>query len=93
MERLTPNSLTGAFDQYYLGNLTEQVDYITKKGAYAMIQPHNYGRFYSNIITDTVGFKTWWQNVAAKFKDNELVVFDTNNEYVEYGRICTLHVI
>ncbi|KAF2441569.1 glycoside hydrolase family 5 protein [Karstenula rhodostoma CBS 690.94] len=81
MERLTPNTLTGAFDQYYLGNLTEQVNYITKKGAYAMIQPHNYGRFYSNIITDTAGFKTWWQNLAAKFKDNELVVFDTNNEY------------
>ncbi|KAL1612325.1 hypothetical protein SLS60_000551 [Paraconiothyrium brasiliense] len=81
MERLTPNSLTGAFDQYYLGNLTEQVNHITQKGAYAMIQPHNYGRFYSNIITDTTGFKTWWQNVAAKFKDNELVVFDTNNEY------------
>lgn len=81
MERLTPNNLTGPFDPYYLGNLTEQVNYITKKGAYAMIQPHNYGRFYSNIITDTAGFKTWWQNLAAKYKDNEMVVFDTNNEY------------
>ncbi|ORY03921.1 glycoside hydrolase superfamily [Clohesyomyces aquaticus] len=81
MERLTPNSLTGAFDPLYLGNLTQQVNYITSKGAYAMIQPHNYGRFYGNVITDTSGFKTWWQNVAAKFKDNSLVVFDINNEF------------
>ncbi|KAF2261470.1 glycoside hydrolase [Lojkania enalia] len=81
MERLTPNTLTGPFDKLYMGNLTEQVNYITSKGAYAMIQPHNYGRFYGNIITDVSGFKTWWQNVAAAFKDNDLVVFDTNNEY------------
>lgn len=81
MERLTPNSLTGAFDPLYLGNLTQQIDYITSKGKYAMVQPHNYGRFLGNIITDTAGFKTWWQNVAAQYKDNELVVFDTNNEY------------
>jgi endoglucanase len=45
-----------------------------------MIQPHNYGRFLGNIITDTAAFKTWWTNVAAEYKDNELVVFDTNNE-------------
>ncbi|KAF2709277.1 glycoside hydrolase family 5 protein [Pleomassaria siparia CBS 279.74] len=80
MERLTP-TLTGALDKAYLGNLTEQVDYITSKGAYAMIQPHNYGRFNGTIITDTAGFKTWWQNVAAQYKNNSLVVFDTNNEY------------
>ncbi|KAH7371508.1 glycoside hydrolase superfamily [Pyrenochaeta sp. MPI-SDFR-AT-0127] len=81
MERLTPNSLTGKFDPQYLGNLTQQINYITSKGAYAMVQPHNYGRFYGNIITDVSGFKTWWQNVAAQYKNNNLVVFDTNNEY------------
>nr|ARO48344.1 cellulase [Stegonsporium opalus] len=81
MERLTPNNLTAPLDPLYLGNLTEQVNYITAKGAYAMIQPHNYGRFMGEIITDTAGFKTWWKNVAAEYKDNDLVVFDTNNEY------------
>ena len=59
----------------------QQVDYITGKGAYAMIQPHNYGRFYGNIINDTAGFGTWWKNVASQYKSNTLVVFDTNNEY------------
>jgi endoglucanase len=46
-----------------------------------MVQPHNYGRFYGNIITDTSGFKTWWRNLATLYKDNALVVFDTNNEF------------
>jgi endoglucanase len=45
------------------------------------VQPHNYGRFNGAIITDTAGFKTWWKNVAAQYKDNALVVFDTNNEF------------
>ena len=80
MERLTP-TLTSPLDAAYLGNLTQQIEYITSKGAYAMIQPHNYGRFNGAVITDVAGFKTWWTNVAAPFKDNELVVFDTNNEY------------
>jgi endoglucanase len=81
MERLTPNSLTAPLDPLYLGNLTEQITHITSKGAYAMVQPHNYGRFYGDIITDVSGFKTWWQHVAAEYKDNALVVFDTNNEF------------
>lgn len=81
MERLTPGNLTAPLDLLYLGNLTAQINYITSKGAYAMVQPHNYGRFYGNIITDVAGFKTWWANVAAQYKDNERVVFDTNNEY------------
>jgi len=80
MERLTP-TLTSPLDAAYLGNLTQQIEYITGKGAYAMIQPHNYGRFNGAVITDVAGFKTWWTNVAAPFKDNGLVVFDTNNEY------------
>jgi endoglucanase len=79
MERLTPTTLTSPFDPLYLGNLTQQINYITGKGKYAMIQPHNYGRFYGNIITDVSGFKTWWSNLAALYKDNDLVVFDTNN--------------
>ncbi|KAF2018034.1 glycoside hydrolase family 5 protein [Aaosphaeria arxii CBS 175.79] len=81
MERLTPNKLDAPLDPLYLGNLTQQIKHITDKGAYAMVQPHNYGRFHGEIITDTAGFKTWWKNVAAQYKDNELVVFDTNNEY------------
>jgi endoglucanase len=51
------------------------------KGAYAMINPHNYGRYYGNVITDTAGFQAFWQTLAAQFKGNSKVIFDTNNEY------------
>ena len=82
MERLIPNSMTGTPDAAYLRNLTEQVNYVTSRGAYAMIQPHNYGRYYKEIITDTNAFGKWWQTVASQYKDNSRVIWDTNNEYV-----------
>jgi endoglucanase len=68
-------------DTWLTQSAIQIVSYITSKGAYAMVQPHNYGRFYNNIITDTSGFQTWWKNVAGVFKSNSMVVFDTNNEY------------
>jgi len=81
MERMIPNQLTGSLDPGYIGNLTQQVNYITSRGGYAMIQPHNYGRFYGDIITDTAGFQAFWQTLAAPFASNPNVIFDTNNEY------------
>jgi endoglucanase len=67
------------------------------RGQYAVVDPHNFGefgmgifllavlklagRYYGNPITDVSGFGTWWQTVAARFKDNAKVIFDTNNEY------------
>jgi endoglucanase len=74
------------------------VSYITGKGAYAIIDPHNFGshsnlsdsvlllttlagRYYEKVITDVAGFKAWWVTVAKMFADNDLVIFDTNNEY------------
>lgn len=40
-ERMAPNGLTGALDPAYLANLTAQVNYITSRGAHALITPHN----------------------------------------------------
>ncbi|KAI9827129.1 MAG: hypothetical protein M1819_007020 [Sarea resinae] len=82
MERLIPNNLTGSLDATYLSSLTSLVNHITNdKSAYAIIDPHNYGRYYSNIITDTAGFQAWWKTVATQFASNTRVLFDTNNEY------------
>jgi endoglucanase len=81
MERLVPNQLTSSFDAAYLKNLTETVNFITNAGAWALIEPHNYGRYYGNIITDTAAFGTFWSNVAKQFASNSRVIFDTNNEY------------
>ena len=46
-----------------------------------MITPHNYGRYYNDIITDVAGFQAFWKTVATPYKDNGQVIFDTNNEY------------
>ncbi|KAF9639404.1 putative glycoside hydrolase family 5 protein [Lasiodiplodia theobromae] len=81
MERLTHSSMTDSLDATYLADLKKTVNYITNKGAYAMIVPHNYGRFNGNIISDKDGFKTWWTNVATEFANNTKVIFDINNEF------------
>ncbi|KAI5369822.1 Putative glycoside hydrolase, family 5, glycoside hydrolase superfamily [Septoria linicola] len=82
MERMvSTKDMTSALDVAYMGNLTRDVEYITSLGAYAMIVPHNYGRFYSSIITDSSAFSTFWTNVAKVYANNSKVIFDTNNEY------------
>lgn len=85
MERLVPNSMTGTMDANYLGNLTETVNYITNLGAYAMINPHNYGRYYGDIISSTSDFEAFWKTIAGPFKSNSKVIFDTNNEFHDMG--------
>ncbi|KAF2810512.1 endo-beta-1,4-glucanase [Mytilinidion resinicola] len=81
MERIIPNSMTGSLDATYLADLKTTVEYITNKGAYALILPHNYGRYYDNIITDTSGFEAFWKTLAGAFSNNSKVIFDTNNEF------------
>ena len=81
MERLVPDELTGTINETYFEGLQATVDHITGKGLYAIVDPHNYGRYYGNIITDVEGFSAWWTTIASRFIDNELVIFDTNNEY------------
>ncbi|PYI13177.1 endoglucanase II [Aspergillus violaceofuscus CBS 115571] len=81
MERLVPDSMTGSYDEAYLNNLTTVVNAITAAGVHAIVDPHNYGRYNNEIISSTEDFQTFWQNLAGQFKDNDLVIFDTNNEY------------
>lgn len=62
------------------------VNYITNtKGAYAIVDPHNYGRYYGNIITDTAGFTAFWKTLATVFASNPKVMFDCNNEPHDMG--------
>ncbi|EPS34262.1 putative endo-beta-1,4-glucanase [Penicillium oxalicum 114-2] len=81
MERLIPTSMTASPDAAYLQGLKSTVNYITSIGAHAIIDPHNYGRYYGNIITSTSDFKAFWTTVAKEFASNDKVIFDTNNEF------------
>lgn len=81
MERMAANTLDSPLQTAYLANLTDVVDFITSKGAWAILDPHNFGRYYGNIITDVDAFEAFWNHLASAFSTNSRVVFDTNNEY------------
>ncbi|KAH8152685.1 uncharacterized protein LAJ45_03526 [Morchella importuna] len=83
MERLTPpaTGLTGAFDATYLASLKTIANYVTGKGGYAVLDPHNFGRYNGGIITDYTSFGTWCKTLASSFTSNSKIIFDTNNEY------------
>ncbi|KAF2966526.1 hypothetical protein GQX73_g7073 [Xylaria multiplex] len=81
MERFIPNQMTAAVNTTYAQGLDSIVSFITGKGAYAIIDPHNFGRYYSNIITDVDGFGAWWSTMAKRYASNDKVIFDTNNEF------------
>jgi endoglucanase len=74
MERMAVGSLTASLNSAYLTPYMDVINYITSKGAYAVIDAHNYGRYNGQIITDTTGFQTFWSNVATAFKGNSKVV-------------------
>uniref|UniRef100_UPI003CC92267 cellulase n=2 Tax=Thermoascus aurantiacus ATCC 26904 TaxID=1133049 RepID=UPI003CC92267 len=92
MERLVPNSMTGSPDPNYLADLIATVNAITQKGAYAVVDPHNYGRYYNSIISSPSDFQTFWKTVASQFASNPLVIFDTNNQYHDMDQTLVLNL-
>jgi endoglucanase len=86
MERIVPSQMTGSTNATYQQGLVDLVNYITNtKGVYAIVDPHNFGRYYGNIITDDTGFKAFWKTVASIFASNSKVIFDCNNEPHDMG--------
>lgn len=67
-------SITATLNAAYLSSYSAVINHITSKGAYAVIDPHNYGCYNNAIITDTASFGTFWKNLATAFKSNENVV-------------------
>lgn len=93
MERmLSSESLTAPLNTAYLANYTGTINYITSAGGYAIVDPHNFGRFYGSIFTDTGGFQTFWETLAGVYKDNPRVIFDTNNEYHDEDQALVLEL-
>ena len=92
MERMVPNELTGPIASAYFNDYAAVVDHITQRGGHAIIDPHNYGRYYGNIITNTADFEAFWRKVASKFKSNSRAIFDTNNEYHDMDQTLVLNL-
>ncbi|KAJ6513190.1 endoglucanase [Mycena sanguinolenta] len=82
MERMVPpaGGITGPFNAAYLANYTATITYITSKGAFAAIDPHNFMIYNGADISSTSEFQTFWTNLAGQFKSNPNVIFDVMNE-------------
>ena len=85
-ERMQP-ALGQALDPTYLAQISDLVTYVTTKGAYALVDPHNYARYKNVVIGSTdpgaptdVQFGDFWAKLAAPFASNPLVVFGLMNE-------------
>ncbi|TGJ78512.1 hypothetical protein E0Z10_g10257 [Xylaria hypoxylon] len=99
LERMCPpaTGLGATFDEAHYNQYKQAVDYVTvTKGAYAILDPHNYMRYndpssqpYSGSVigntsdtkaATTAQFGEFWGELAKRFKDNEKVIFGLMNE-------------
>ncbi|KAL9115953.1 MAG: hypothetical protein Q9227_000321 [Pyrenula ochraceoflavens] len=92
MERMARGTITASLDTGYFNNYSAVINHITSKGAYAVIDPHNYGRYNGAVIQSTTDFATFWKNLATPFKSNSKVIFDTNNEYHDMDQTLVLNL-
>ncbi|KAG7093022.1 hypothetical protein E1B28_009318 [Marasmius oreades] len=99
MERMCPLStgLGSRFNETYFSEFADAINHITvTKGAYALLDPHNYMRyndpsgqpFTGSVIGNssdptaatTQQFKQFWTELARRFVRNPKVIFGINNE-------------
>lgn len=81
-ERLQP-SANGPLDSAELGRLDSAVRYATGKGAYIVLDPHNYAAYWGKVLSsdsDSAAFADLWQKLAAQYKSNDHVIFGLMNE-------------
>jgi endoglucanase len=73
----------GPLDATELGRLHGFVDATTAKGAYVIVDPHNYARYFGGVVGESVpatAFADFWQKLAAEFAANDHVIFGLMNE-------------
>ncbi|KAI1767515.1 glycoside hydrolase superfamily [Hypoxylon sp. FL1150] len=99
LERMCPvaTGLGSTFNETHFDYYKDAVDYITiTKGAYAILDPHNYMRYNDPSSQPTSGsvigntsdssaattaqFGEFWGELAGRFADNEKVIFEIMNE-------------
>lgn len=81
-ERLQPAAL-GEFDAAEFERLDKATRYATGKGAYVVLDPHNYGRYWGKPVTSDDGsaaFADMWRRLAARYKNDDHVLFGLMNE-------------
>jgi endoglucanase len=82
-ERLqrTPNA---PFNAAEFSRLSTIVNYATGKGAYVVLDPHNYARYFGNVVGSAAlpnaSLADFWSRLSNEFKNNDRVIFGLMNE-------------
>jgi endoglucanase len=81
-ERLQ-RTLNASFDAAEQGRIDQFVNYATGRGAYVVLDPHNFGRYSNQIIGAGVAnsaFADFWRRLADLYRGNSRVIFGLMNE-------------
>jgi endoglucanase len=82
-ETIQPKPLQ-TLDPMQLGYLKTSVEAATNQGLIVILDPHNYARYYGNVIgtsqVPNAYFSDFWRQMALAFKDNPNVWFGLVNE-------------
>ncbi len=82
-ERLQPQ-MNQPFDDGYFNELIQVIDAATAVGSFAILDPHNYARYNSQLIGSSAvpnsAFTDMWSRLAAEFSTNPRVIFGLMNE-------------
>ena len=82
-ERLQ-HSLYAALDGSELARLQSVVAYATGQGAYVILDPHNYARYYGSVVGSSAvpnaAFADFWSRLATQYQSNPRVIFGLMNE-------------
>jgi len=87
-ERLQ-RQLGAEFDPQEIAAIDRTVGYLTKRGAYVILDVHNYARYYRKLIgsasVPVSGFTSLWVKLANRYQSNERVIFGLMNEPFRIG--------
>jgi endoglucanase len=82
-ERLQ-RSQNAPFNAAELARLSSIVNYATSKGAHVVLDPHNYARYFGNVVgtaaLPSASFSDFWSRLSNEFKNNDRVIFGLMNE-------------
>jgi endoglucanase len=83
-ERLQ-HSLDAAFDSAEFTRLHNFVNYVTSRGTFVILDPHNYGRYYNTNVIGTpqlpiTALSNFWSRLATIYRTNGHLVFGLMNE-------------
>lgn len=82
-ERLQPRA-NERFDEAYAAALHNIVRYGTSRGATIVLDPHNFARYYGQLVgspdVPNSVFANLWARLAMKYRNNPKVVFGLMNE-------------